>query len=84
MSNGGRGDFAGDCKRKYSNVICSDLDKANALPDRIGLDKKDADDYRLRADGKGQLRLEIITIVDQFLQFTHIAEIIRELWRRIR
>jgi hypothetical protein len=27
--------------------------------------------------------LEIITIGGQFLQFTHIAEIIREAWRKI-
>ena len=57
-------------------------DKANVILDRIGLDKKDADDYRLRADGKDWLRLEIITIGGQFLQFTHIAEIIREPWRK--
>jgi hypothetical protein len=60
----------------------SDLDKANAH-DRIGLDKKDADNYRLRAGGKDRLRLEIITIGDQFRQFMHIAEIIREQWRKI-
>jgi ABC-type transport system substrate-binding protein len=59
------------------------LDKANAIQDRIGLDQKDADDYRLRAGGKGQLRLEIFTIGGQFRQFTHIAEIIREPWRKI-
>jgi hypothetical protein len=63
--------------------MCSDLDKANAIQDRIGLDKKDADDYRLCAGGKGRLRLEIITIGGQFRQFTHIAEIIREPWRKI-
>jgi hypothetical protein len=38
------------------------LDKANAMQDCIGLDKKGAEDYRLRAGGKGQLRLKIITI----------------------
>jgi hypothetical protein len=45
--------------------------------------EKGAEDYRLRAGGKGQLRLEIITIGGQFRQFTHIAEIIREPWRKI-
>jgi peptide/nickel transport system substrate-binding protein len=59
------------------------LDKANAIHDRIGLDQKDADDYRLRAGGKGRLWLEIITIRGRFRQLTHIAAIIREPWRKI-
>jgi hypothetical protein len=83
LSKEGRGDFARDCKRKYSNVICSDLDKANAIQDRYGLDKNDADDYCLRPGGKGRLWLEIISIGGQFRQFMHIAEIIREAWRKI-
>ena len=31
---------------------------ANALLDKVGLDKKDPEGYRLRTDGKGRLRLE--------------------------
>jgi peptide/nickel transport system substrate-binding protein len=58
-------------------------DKANAMLDRIGLDKKDAEGYRLRTDGKGRLRLEITTIGGQFLQFTQIAEMIREQWKKV-
>jgi hypothetical protein len=83
LSKGRRGDFVSDCKRKRSNVICSYLDKANAIQDRYGLDKNDADDYRLRPGGKGRLWLEIISIGSQFRQFMHIAEIIREQWRKI-
>src|SRR5262249_4971959 len=45
-----------------------DLKKANDLLDKLGLDKKDAEGYRLRADGKGRLRLEVITYLG-FLQF---------------
>ena len=37
--------------------------EANAMLDALGLDKKDAEGYRLRSDGKGRLRLEIQTIV---------------------
>jgi hypothetical protein len=59
------------------------LDKANAIQDRYGLDKNDADVYRLHPGGKGQLWLEIISIGGQFRQFMHIAEIIREQWREI-
>jgi peptide/nickel transport system substrate-binding protein len=51
--------------------------------DKIGLDKKDAEGYRLRSDGKGRLRLEITTLGGQFLQFTQIAEVIREQWKKL-
>jgi peptide/nickel transport system substrate-binding protein len=60
-----------------------DPQKANAMLDQLGLDKRDAEGYRLRADGKGRLRLEITTLGGQFLQFTQIAEMIREHWKRI-
>lgn len=56
--------------------------RANALLDAIGLDKKDAEGYRLRGDGKGRLRIEIQTIVG-FLQFTQICEMLREHWKKI-
>jgi ABC-type transport system substrate-binding protein len=57
--------------------------EASAMLDALGLDKKDAEGYRLRSDGKGRLRLEITTIGGQFLQFTQIAEMIREQWKKI-
>jgi peptide/nickel transport system substrate-binding protein len=57
--------------------------EANAMLDALGLDKKDAEGYRLRSDGKGRLRLEITTIGGQFLQFTRIAEVIREQWKKL-
>jgi peptide/nickel transport system substrate-binding protein len=57
--------------------------QANAMLDRLGLDKRDGEGYRLRSDGKGRLRLEITTLGGQFLQFTQIAEMIREQWKRI-
>jgi peptide/nickel transport system substrate-binding protein len=60
-----------------------DPKKANEMLDKIGLDKKDTEGYRLRSDGKGRLRLEITTLGGQFLQFTQIAEMIREHWKRI-
>jgi peptide/nickel transport system substrate-binding protein len=59
-----------------------DPPQANALLDRIGLDKKDAEGYRLRTDGKGRLRVEIQTFVG-FFQATQICEMIREQWRKI-
>ncbi len=51
--------------------------------DKIGLAKKDAEGYRLRTDGKGRLRIEIMTLGGQFFQFTQIAEMIREQWKKI-
>jgi peptide/nickel transport system substrate-binding protein len=57
--------------------------EANAMLDALGLDKKDAEGYRLRSDRKGRLRLEITTVGGQFLQFTQIAEMIREQWKKI-
>jgi peptide/nickel transport system substrate-binding protein len=60
-----------------------DVKKANELLDKIGLGKKDAEGYRLRTDGKGRLRIEIMTLGGQFLQFTQISEMIREQWKKI-
>jgi peptide/nickel transport system substrate-binding protein len=56
--------------------------KANAMLDAMGLDKKDAEGYRLRTDGKGRLRLEIQTFVG-FFQFTQVCEMIREQWKKL-
>jgi peptide/nickel transport system substrate-binding protein len=60
-----------------------DAKKANEMLDKIGLAKKDAEGYRLRADGKGRLRLEIMTLGGQFVQYTQISEMIREQWKKI-
>ena len=60
-----------------------DLKKANEMLDKVGLAKKDAEGYRLRTDGKGRLRIEIMTLGGQFLQFTQITEMIREQWKKI-
>ena len=60
-----------------------DIKKANEMLDKIGLGKKDAQGYRLRADGKGRLRIEIMTLGGQFVQYTQIAEMIREQWKKI-
>jgi peptide/nickel transport system substrate-binding protein len=60
-----------------------DVKKANEMLDKVGLAKKDAEGFRLRTDGKGRLRIEIMTLGGQFLQFTQIAEMIREQWKKI-
>ena len=60
-----------------------DVKKANEMLDKLGLSKKDGEGYRLRADGKGRLRIEIMTLGGQFVQYTQIAEMIREQWKKI-
>ena len=60
-----------------------DLKQANELLDKIGLTKKDAEGYRLRADGKGRLRLEMVTVGGQFVPYTQIGEMIEQQWKKI-
>ncbi len=67
--------------RKKWSVL--DLKQANQLLDKIGLQKKDADGYRLRTDGKGRLRIEMQTIAGLFINYAQLAEMIKEQWRKI-
>ena len=59
-----------------------DVKKANEMLDKLGLSKKDGEGYRLRADGKGRLRLALTTYLG-FLPFTKIAEMMVEQWKKI-
>jgi peptide/nickel transport system substrate-binding protein len=60
-----------------------DPKQANELLDKIGLTKKDAEGYRLRTDGKGRLRIELMTSAGSFIPHTQIAEMIKEQWKKI-
>jgi peptide/nickel transport system substrate-binding protein len=60
-----------------------DVKQANDLLDKLGLAKKDSDGYRLRTDGKGRLRLEMITVGGSFVPFTAVGEMIKQQWRKI-
>jgi peptide/nickel transport system substrate-binding protein len=57
--------------------------QANELLDKVGLAKKDGEGYRLRTDGKGRLRLELLTAAGAFIPHTQIAEMIKEQWKKI-
>ena len=46
-------------RKKWSTL---DPKQANELLDKIGLAKKDGEGYRLRTDGKGRLRIELMTV----------------------
>lgn len=60
-----------------------DVKASTDLLDKIGLDKKDSEGYRLRTDGKGRLRLEMITVSGQFLPYTPAGEMIKQHWKKI-
>jgi peptide/nickel transport system substrate-binding protein len=60
-----------------------DINQANAMLDKLGLDKKDAEGYRLRTDGKGRLSLLIDAWGGQFIQFTRISEMISQQVKKI-
>jgi peptide/nickel transport system substrate-binding protein len=60
-----------------------DVKQANAILETIGLTKKDGEGFRLRTDGKGRLRIELMTVGGQFTPFTQIAEMIKQQWLKI-
>jgi len=60
-----------------------DVKMANEMLDKIGLDKKDAEGFRLRTDNGQRLRIELQTIGGQFVQYTRIGEVVREHWKKI-
>ena len=60
-----------------------DLKQSNELLDKVGLTKKDAEGYRLRADGKGRVRLEMVTVGGQFVPYTQVGEMIKQQWKKI-
>ena len=67
-------------RKKWSTL---DVKQANALLDKIGLGKKDGEGYRLRADGKGRLRIELLTSAGAFIPHSQVAEMIKEQWKKI-
>lgn len=60
-----------------------DPDEANRMLDSIGLDKKDAQGYRLRTDEKKRLYFQMETVTGAFSPYAEIGEMIREHWKRI-
>jgi peptide/nickel transport system substrate-binding protein len=60
-----------------------DVAQANQLLDKIGLDKKDSNGMRLRTDGKGVLRIEMVTVGGSFIPFPQIGEMISKQLQKI-
>jgi peptide/nickel transport system substrate-binding protein len=60
-----------------------DPKKANELLDKIGLDKKDAEGYRLRTDEKGRLRLVMTVAGAAHAPFDQFVEPVKEHWKDV-
>jgi peptide/nickel transport system substrate-binding protein len=67
-------------RKKWSTL---DLKQANALLDKVGLTKKDGEGYRLRSDGKGRIRIELMSVGGQFIPYTQLGEMIKQHWQKI-
>src|SRR5439155_24819252 len=67
-------------RTKWSTL---DVKQSNDLLDKIGLDKKDSEGYRLRADGTGRLRIEITTVAAAFLPWAQQMEMVGQQWKKI-
>lgn len=59
-----------------------DPKQANALLDKIGLTKKDAQGFRVRTDNSERLRLQVIA-VQAFLPWPKIAEMVADQWAKV-
>jgi len=68
-----------DYETKYAIY---DPAEANAILDRIGLDKKDSDGFRLRPDGK-RLELRLHSLTKSFLNWPSLAEVIKSHWKAV-
>ncbi len=67
-------------KKKWSQY---DAQQANAMLDKLGLDKKDSEGFRLRTDGKGRLRLEWTVVGANMANYTGVAEMVASQWKKI-
>ena len=53
-----------DAEASRNLYTIQDVDRANEMLDALGLDKRDADGFRLRADGGGRLEVDWVTPAD--------------------
>jgi peptide/nickel transport system substrate-binding protein len=67
-------------KKKWATL---DLQQANDILDKLGLDKKDGEGYRLRTDNGERLRFEMVTVGGQFVPYTQVGEMIKQQWKAI-
>ena len=74
-------EYPGDAWRTRWSTY--DPKQANAMLDRIGLDKKDADGFRLRTDNGQRLRLEITVAQTLVPTWPKQMEMVAQQWNRI-
>jgi peptide/nickel transport system substrate-binding protein len=67
-------------RTKWSTL---DRKQANELLDKIGLDKKDSEGYRVRTDNGQRLRLVMTTIQAAWMDQTAVCEMIAQHWKQI-
>lgn len=61
-----------------------DPKQANDLLDKIGLNKKDSEGYRLRTDGKGRLALELDCGRQKgIIPSCEVAEMVAQMWKKV-
>jgi peptide/nickel transport system substrate-binding protein len=70
----------GEWNKKWCTL---DLKQSNDILDKLGYTKKDNDGYRLRLDGKGRLRIEMVTVPGSFVPYTAMGEMIKQQWKKI-
>ena len=70
--------YLGPESRKLNSTL--DPTRANQMLDSLGLNKKDSDGFRLRADGKGPLVIDIATVGAAFVNWTGIAQMVAQQW----
>jgi peptide/nickel transport system substrate-binding protein len=68
-----------ESRKQYAT---SKVEEANALLDKIGLDKKDAEGFRLRTDGKGRLTLNMSAPAAFFMPYGKIMELVIADWAK--
>ncbi len=67
-------------EKKYA---VRDLDKANEILDKLGLDRKDRDGYRLRSDNKERLIITLSVLRQAMLNFEGVAELLANHWKGV-
>jgi peptide/nickel transport system substrate-binding protein len=72
--------YLGPESRKLYSTL--DPEKANQMLDKLGLDKKDSNGFRLRTDGKGPLTIEIATVGAAFVNWTGISQMVAQHWAK--
>jgi peptide/nickel transport system substrate-binding protein len=69
---------------EWKKTWCTlDVAQANDMLDKMGLDKKDSEGYRLRTDNGERLRFEMVTVGGQFVPYTQVGEMIKQQWKTI-